>query len=284
MLPQSHDLPMTWPFVIHQTYVRRADIHVPFGGQQQGGIVTPKRFPGIFLFTGHGADNVGYRDVFQADGSFRYTGQGQVGDMRMASGNLAIRDHAAAGKDILIFEQLKKGGLVRFMGLFACAGWEIERQLDSNGTERDAIVFTLTPLRESDLEATDLMSEPAPAVDLMALRAKAVAAAAPSQGKLQASPSTLYLRSRDVRDYVLARADGKCQGCAQPAPFTTASGRPYLEAHHIRRLSDGGPDDHRFVAGVCPNCHRRAHYSDDRVAFNEQLLATIAAQEAAFDG
>ena len=41
--------------------------------------------------------------------------------------------------------------------------------------------------------------------------------------------------------------------CGAAAPFTTKEGLPYLEAHHIRRLTDGGPDDPRWVAGVGPN-------------------------------
>lgn len=77
--------PMHWPFIIHQTYIRRVDIHEAFGGQRQSGIVTPKDVPGIFIFTGHGGGAIGYQDVFQADGSLRYTGQGQTGNMVMAS-------------------------------------------------------------------------------------------------------------------------------------------------------------------------------------------------------
>ena len=270
---------MHWPYVIHQTYVRRPDIHEPFGGQQQGGISTPARAPGIFIFTGHGAEGVGYKDAFQTDGSLRYTGQGQVGDMRMVSGNAAIRDHSANGKDLLVFSQVKKGGRVRFEGLFACAGWDVERQPDSNGEGRDAIVFSLVPLRETELEADDLMTEPAPTSALTELRARAMAAAAPAQGAQTTSAITVFRRSRDVRDYVLARAGGTCEACKTAAPFTTANGRPYLEAHHIRRLSDGGPDDPRYVAGICPNCHRRAHYANDRKAFNDSLLDAISQLE-----
>lgn len=271
---------MHWPFVVHQTYVRRMDIHAPFGGQQQGGISTPRGAPGIFIFTGHGAGLIGYKDRYESDGSFRYTGQGQVGDMRMVSGNSAIRDHASDGKDLLIFSQQKRGGLVRFEGLFSCAGWEIERQNGLDGVERDAIVFHLVPLRELEIEAGDVAVAPAPAISLPELRKRALAAAAPATGK-QASPAaTIFVRSRDVRDYVLARANGVCEACAEPAPFTTATGRPYLEAHHIRRLSDGGPDDPRHVGGVCPNCHRRAHYGADRSAFNTALQLSVDAAEA----
>ena len=32
---------MSWGFEIDRVYNRRADIHARFGGQQQGGIITP---------------------------------------------------------------------------------------------------------------------------------------------------------------------------------------------------------------------------------------------------
>ncbi|MES3092807.1 HNH endonuclease signature motif containing protein [Sphingomonas aerolata] len=272
---------MHWPFVVHQTYVRRTEIHALFGGQQQGGISTPRAAPGIFIFTGHGAGLVGYKDRYETDGSFRYTGQGQVGDMRMVSGNSAIRDHAADGKDLLIFSQEKRGGLVRFEGLFSCAGWEVERQDGMDGLERDAIVFHLVPLRELEIEAGDVTEAPAPAASLPQLRKRALAAAAPASGKQMSPAATVFVRSRDVRDYVLARADGVCEACDEAAPFMTANGRPYLEVHHIRRLSDGGPDDPRHVGGICPNCHRRAHYGEDRGALNVALQLNVDAAEAA---
>jgi 5-methylcytosine-specific restriction protein A len=59
------------------------------------------------------------------------------------------------------------------------------------------------------------------------------------------------------------------------APFATAKGRPYIECHHIHRLSDGGPDHPRWVVGVCPNCHKRAHYSSDAKEYNKQLDAIV---------
>jgi len=66
------------------------------------------------------------------------------------------------------------------------------------------------------------------------------------------------------------------------ALFKTRDGRPYLEAHHTRRLSDGGPDHPRWIAGVCPNCHRRAHYADDSGAFNQRLSDRIGDLEERF--
>ena len=54
------------------------------------------------------------------------------------------------------------------------------------------------------------------------------------------STKNVYERSRDVRRYVLARSKGKCEGCSGPAPFSRPDGTPYLEPHHLKRLSDGG--------------------------------------------
>jgi 5-methylcytosine-specific restriction protein A len=56
------------------------------------------------------------------------------------------------------------------------------------------------------------------------------------------------------------------------APFRDANDQPFLEVHHILRLSDGGPDDPRYVVALCPNCHRQAHYGIDARTINERLL------------
>jgi hypothetical protein len=113
---------------------------------------------------------------------------------------------------------------------------------------------------------------------LAELRRKALADSADCRTPVERR--ALYrVRSRAIRLYVLRRANGKCEGCGSAAPFTTRDGMPYLEPHHIRRLTDGGPDDPRWVAGICPNCHRRAHYSHDADEYNKQLAKTVTVLE-----
>jgi len=231
-----------WPFQENRLYNRRSDIHNVYGGQQQGGISTPIGVPAVFLFTGHGAEKHGYADKFLADGSFRFTGEGQIGDMVMAKGNKAIRDHATNGKDILIFKKSKSRRPVEFVGIFACAGWDIERQSDTNGEERDAIVFTLVRLENLFAEISDKTENATAVVSIENLRDAAYYAQSDGNNDKKTSMRTIYDRSRDVRDYVLARANGQCENCLSQAPFNSKSGRPYLEPHHIRRLSDGGLD------------------------------------------
>lgn len=137
-------------FVKDQVYVRRVLLN-QYGGQQQGGISTPRNHPIIFLFTGEGgeAHGYGYDGWRRSTNLYEYTGEGQQGDMTFQRGNKAIRDHQANGKRLFLFHQLPKRpetrGKVRFMGEMACVGYRIE-QHDSSGTARDAIVFLLEPV------------------------------------------------------------------------------------------------------------------------------------------
>ena len=88
-------------------------------------------------------------------------------------------------------------------------------------------------------------------------------------------------RSQAIRRYVLLRANGRCEGCLAPAPFLGADGEPFLETHHMTRVADDGPDHPRTVIGICPNCHRRAHYSEDAEIFNSSLIKKVPKLEAA---
>lgn len=88
-----------------------------------------------------------------------------------------------------------------------------------------------------------------------------------------------YTRSPAIREYVKARADGYCEACGDPAPFKNTDGDPYLHAHHIHELSDGGSDTVDTVAAICPNCHYRIHHGNDGDAYNQSLREKIRAIE-----
>ena len=86
-------------------------------------------------------------------------------------------------------------------------------------------------------------------------------------------------RSHAIHLYVLKRADGQCEACSARAPFLKTDGSPYLEPHHVTRLADEGPDHPAKVIALCPNCHRRAHSSRDKEAFNRRLKKALARLE-----
>ncbi len=80
--------------------------------------------------------------------------------------------------------------------------------------------------------------------------------------------STVIQRKRDlyIAEYTRRRADGICQLCWEKAPFNRPDGEPYLEAHHIVWLSQGGEDSIENCVALCPNCHKKMHIvnnSDD---------------------
>lgn len=265
-------------FVPSQNY-RRRDLHAQFGGQRQGGISTPANHPLILLFTGKGGEQHGYVDGWQPDGNYFYTGEGQTGDMRFVGGNRAVRDHAKHRKDLHLFEQTGKA-FVRYLGEFECASSHLRSTTGSDGKTRSAIVFELTPVDHYGQEESSLViSETDRSERLKTLRKIALDDAVSSRNATERK--VLYRkRSAAIRQYVLERANGSCEACASPAPFLTERNLPYLEPHHIHRLSDGGPDDPHFVIAVCPNCHRKAHFSKDSVGFNGQLLKIVGRVEA----
>jgi 5-methylcytosine-specific restriction protein A len=278
LLHNAQMTPTELLFVPEQLYHRQREIHARFGGQEQGGMITPAKHNLIFLVTGSSGRQHGYEDRWSSDGAtFFYFGEGQVGDMKFAKANLALRNHAINGEDVHLFEEVPaKSGFLRYRGQMVCTGCEWVDAPDTKQSMRKAILFELVPLEALDYthnessESGKVADETLGTESLGELRRKALADSARCRTPVERR-AFFRMRSRAIRLYVLRRAAGTCEGCATPAPFTNRNGQPYLEPHHIRRLTDGGPDDPRWVAAICPNCHRRAHYSQDAAEYNDML-------------
>src|SRR5262245_42962096 len=110
-------------FELGRVYHRR-NLHLHYAGQRQGGISTTTRHPIALLFTGETGEQYGYRDGWADDGTFRYTGEGQIGPMDFVRGNAAIRDHGTDGKELHLFEKAGRT-TVRYRGQMVCAGYDI---------------------------------------------------------------------------------------------------------------------------------------------------------------
>jgi 5-methylcytosine-specific restriction protein A len=266
-------------FILGNEY-RRSDLHSKYGGQKQGGISTPSKHNFIMLFTGTQGHQYGYEDEWTDEGLFIFTGEGQRGDMPFIRGNKAIRDHTINHKDLHLFEYVRKG-YVRYIGQMVYMGYGELRRQDIDGNERSAIVFELMPIDvfdatmlsgDKELEGK-LWQEP-----IESLREHAIASSSIAKSPVERIALARY-RSNAIKVYVLRRAGGVCEACGSDAPFVTASGKHYLEPHHILRLSDTGPDHPKFVVGLCPNCHRRAHYARNKAAFNKKLADIVNGKE-----
>lgn len=274
-------------FVIGREYKRNSDIHGLYGGQGQGGISTPKNSPFIFLFTSNSGEQHGYRDEFRDDGIFWYTGEGQVGDMKMSSGNKAILNHSENNKTIHIFEYTRTA-YVRYMGTAECLGYHEETRPDRNGDDRSVFIFHLdinsnppgNQITEPDLYYALEDIKQLKKKSLIDLR-KAALAQKSTKASIKEKQKIAYYRSQAIKLYVIARSKGICEGCNSSAPFQTKTG-PFLECHHVFRLSDGGPDHPKNVVALCPNCHRRAHFALDSIDFNNKLKEIAALAENNF--
>jgi 5-methylcytosine-specific restriction protein A len=272
---------------------KRSTIHDSFGGNRQSGISPSKKSNSVFIFTGESGEQFGYTDSWDiAREVFTYTGEGQTGDMSMNSGNAAIKDHVQAGRALHLFQiipppELKTEetnaqgkGYCRYICEMQCAGVIEELGPDKLGSSRRIYQFQL--VRVDALDFTEYTAgpeqrekQPATDISLIDLREKALHAAKPQQGKARDTRRSIYERARHVTEYALARSEGKCESCKTPAPFRRVNGSPYLEVHHIDRLSDGGLDAPHRVAAICPTCHRHIHFGEGGNIINDALRVKI---------
>ena len=133
-MPQS-------PFIPNQLY-KRSLIHNEYGGNRQGGISPSAKFPYIFIFSGKSGAQYGYKDGWDNQNIFSYTGEGQAGDMQFIRGNLALKEHLNIGKRVFLFE-IEGGGLVKFVSEMEFYDADYFETPDINGTNRIGIKFFL---------------------------------------------------------------------------------------------------------------------------------------------
>jgi 5-methylcytosine-specific restriction protein A len=267
-------------FTSGAVYDRKTEINGPFGGSRQSGIAASAAYPAIFLFTGDSGEQYGYADHWE-EGAYFYTGEGQRGPMTLTRGNRAIADHAEDGRALYLFKSLGKGNGYAYVGEFSCADMFTRTQPDVEGRERAALVFRLVPVSiTSGIIEAEVEDEADLPGSLAAARLAALGACKPGSDEIgQSAPRKLYQRSRKVAHYVLMRAQGACESCEKPAPFMKKDGTPYLEPHHVNRLSDGGLDHPRFVGAVCPSCHREIHSGIHGALVNARLKQRLEAIE-----
>lgn len=88
------------------------------------------------------------------------------------------------------------------------------------------------------------------------------------------SSAMAFQRDQSVRDYVIRRAQGRCEQCGKEG-FLMMNGKRYLEAHHIISLADQGPDTVENVIALCPEHHREAHYGARRYEMEAEMIEKL---------
>ncbi|MCA0899782.1 MULTISPECIES: HNH endonuclease [Microbulbifer] len=156
---------------------------------------------------------------------------------------------------------------------------------DREGNDRKAILFELAfeplgvarQLLSTRFEDDSLATLPK-SLSIEQLRELAVSGGT-STRPTRTIKARQYYRSEAVRRYALRRAQGICECCDSPAPFFTKKHEPYLEVHHLNRVSDGGADTPEGVAAICPTCHRNIHAGISGSEVNSRLKKIISEKE-----
>ena len=131
--------------------VKRTELHDEYGGARRGGIEPSAKTANIFIFTNpEKGKQYGYSfDRELEDGTFEYTGDGQVGDQDPnTGGNKAILEHRETLRALRLFEATKTDGIVRYVGEYELGSppYEMRTGVDEAGLTRELVVFHLTPV------------------------------------------------------------------------------------------------------------------------------------------
>jgi hypothetical protein len=163
---------MSWNGINVGDVLSRGEVHTRCsnslgrGGQQRGGIATPKGTSDILLFDTSGGDEHGYiYDGLKSDGAYHYTGEGLVGDQRFTRGNLKVKDHRSLGLKLRLFKG--EGAKVKYLGEYRLDEPEPHyggESTDDNGDLRTVIVFRLRTV-DSPPELDAPMLDRAPKVE-----------------------------------------------------------------------------------------------------------------------
>lgn len=135
-----------WTISVGETLLRQ-HLHDRYGLNRQRGIGHSRDSPFILIFAGsQRGEEFGYDDGWNSDGTYRYTGEGQVGDQKFSDGNLAVRDHLNNGKNLRLFEV--RGTSATYVGQFQVANppFEITDAIDRDLNNRSIIQFRLSPI------------------------------------------------------------------------------------------------------------------------------------------
>lgn len=131
---------MNQPIFAAEQIYKRSQIHDNFGGNRQGGISPSAKGSYIFIFSGQSGHQHGYKDQWENDDIFSYTGEGQLNDMQFIKGNLALREHLRRGKRVFLFFHHQKA-FVKFEAELELDDVDYFAALDREGNERKAIKF-----------------------------------------------------------------------------------------------------------------------------------------------
>lgn len=229
-----------------------------------------------------------YEDKWFGD-ELHYTGMGKNGDQSLTfQQNKTLAESSSSGVETHLFEVLIPKQYIYRGRVKLCKQPYKETQPGEDNKDREVWIFPLkledsTEILDNDIliKHHELKQKQAKKLSDEELR-KRVQQNNSQNINSRATKSTTYIRDVHVIEYTKRRANGACQLCSSPAPFTDKEGNPFLECHHIEWLSTGGLDAIDNTVALCPNCHRKMHILNleaDKKTLKEAITRTIGAVE-----
>ena len=194
--------------------------------------------------------------------------------------NKTLAESTSNGVSVHLFE-VHRAKVYTYVGeVVLASGPYQEDQVDGEGNGRKVWVFPVKPKTGAvpavAIEIVRSLDEQK-AKEARALTDDEVAERARRTGRakvgVRAATVQQHQRSPYVAEHAKRRANGICELCKQPAPFSDKSGRPYLETHHIVWLARGGEDTIENTVALCPNCHKRMHVLSNQT--DQELLRDV---------
>ena len=214
----------TWDIAVGETLVRR-DLHLRWGGAWYGGMEPAPKAKSVFLFTEPQAGkSYGYQyDGFDSDGTFHYTGDGQVGDQDPASGgNRSLLATVDNGRAVRLFRSESPN--TTYLGRFVLADppYYTATARDREGALRTVLVFRLAPTADSDTSILE-----------------------PRGGDGTATAAEIPLERLTVESYLAIRASATVRATRREAELVLAYADwlttfGHLTVRQLVRLPDGG--------------------------------------------
>jgi 5-methylcytosine-specific restriction enzyme A len=135
---------------IKNNFYNRRKLHEQYGGNQQSGISNCPNHSLILIFTGSSGEQYGYEDGWDNEGFFRYTGQGQKGDMKFIRGNKALLEHKQNNQKVFLFEETKRSGFWKYHDELKLDGYDYFISNDKEGKKRNSIKFRFISSKDKE--------------------------------------------------------------------------------------------------------------------------------------
>lgn len=214
----------------------------------------------LVLTSHHDDPNNAYVDYWQ-DNIFYYTGMGMEGEQDISyAQNRTLAESNSNGIIVYLFEVFCNQKYT-YRGIVKLADDPFQKvEIDFAGNPRKVWKFPLKLINYELLddgfikEEQQTLARSITSISDMELSKKVHSFDGIARSRRTVTKTYEY--NLFVREYVNRRANGYCELCGNPAPFSIGS-KPFLKTYHLTPLTQAGTDTPSNIAALCPNCYEK---------------------------